>query len=132
MELSPQSPLANKFTAKCILHQSRYRSDILNEPCGNGPTKNSKKTYGNMLVNGGASGSNFISTAAYEFANVIISSEEDSLSETEIDAFETGMTKYNDTILKISLQEFVRRGLFCKNDEIELLMNKFRERYLSY
>lgn len=303
MDIGPQSPSDNKFTAKCRLFQSRYRTDILKEPYGNGPTKNSKKTFGNMLVNGGASGSNFISITAYEFAkekveqkksnkyltidefrlfnnmlssmpmcfnlfsdfrsllndneietsrivkhlfseitwietvndidvefiptpiedytndrsafdamiivrtidnkkglisietkytdllgantasdsrikneivknngifspalmnelnekgykqihrnflltyafakkngydrfaNVIISPEEDALSKTEINELKNEMTKYKDSILKITLQEFVGRGLSCRNDKIELLMNKFKERYLDY
>jgi len=68
MPLGPQSKSDKGFTAKCRLLQSEYRANHLKEPCGVGPTKNSKKTYGNMLANGEASGSNFISKAAFAFA----------------------------------------------------------------
>ena len=68
MDIGPQSKSDNAFTAKCRLLQSEYRAKHLKVPCGHGPTKNSKKTYGNMLVEGEASGSNFISKAAFDFA----------------------------------------------------------------
>ena len=68
MEIGPQSNSDNAFTAKYRLLQSKYRADMLKEPCGYGPTKNSKRTYGNMLCNGDVTGSNFISKAAFEFA----------------------------------------------------------------
>jgi hypothetical protein len=58
----------NKFTAKCRVLQSRYRDLKLKEPHGFGPTKGSDKKYGNMLVNGEQTGSNFISKAAFDFA----------------------------------------------------------------
>jgi len=68
MQTGPQSKSDNKFTAKCRLLQSEYRAKILKEPYGVGPTKNSKKKYGNMLVNGETTGSNFITKTAFEFA----------------------------------------------------------------
>jgi len=68
MQIGPQSKSDNKFTAKCRLLQSEYRANILKEPYGVGPTKNSKKKYGNMLVNGETTGSNFITKTAFEYA----------------------------------------------------------------
>jgi len=66
------------------------------------------------------------------FANIIISPEEDVLSTSEIEEFKGGMTKFRDSILKISLQEFVNRGINCKNSKIESVMKIFNERYLDY
>ncbi len=65
---------------------------------------------------------NFLLTYAYakkkgykHFANVTISPEEDLLSVQEIKEFKDGMTNFQNSILKISLQEFVNRGIQCKN-----------------
>jgi hypothetical protein len=58
----------NKFTAKCRALQSKYRKEVLKEPCGKGPYKNSESEFGNMLINGETTGSNFLSKAAFEFA----------------------------------------------------------------
>jgi hypothetical protein len=303
MDIGPQSPSDNKFTAKCRKLQSEYRAKHLKQPYGHGPTKNSKQTYGNMLVNGESTGSNFISKVAFEFAkekveqkktnkyltidefrlfnnmlssmpmcfnlfsdlralskedsneasrivtilfreiqwieavreidvefiptpieeytndksafdamllvttrdgsnglisietkytdllgsntasdslaknqlvkegaffteslvkqletdgykqihrnwlltyafakkngygryaNVVISPDEDTLSGSEIDKLKKGMTNYQDTIMKISLQDFVGRGITCYNDRIQNVMDKFNERYLRY
>lgn len=68
MEIHPMPNFENKFTAKCRLLQSMYRNDVLKEPYGKGPNINSKEYYGNMLVDGELTGSNFISQAAFEFA----------------------------------------------------------------
>jgi len=68
MDIGPQSKSDNAFTAKCRLLQSKYRAEKLKESCGYGPTKNSKKAYGNMLCNGEVTGSNFISKTAFDFA----------------------------------------------------------------
>ena len=57
----PQNPSDNKFVAKYRLHQSKYRCEELKEDCGYGPAKSSKKKFGNMLIDGEKSGSNFIS-----------------------------------------------------------------------
>ena len=67
-EVGPQSPSDNKFVAKCRLHQSKYRCEVLKEDYGHGPTKNSSKRYGNFLVDGEQTGSNFVSKAAYRYA----------------------------------------------------------------
>lgn len=68
METGPQSKSDNAMTAKCRLLQSKYRAEVLKEDYGFGPHKNSLSRYGNMLVNGEETGSNFISPAAFEFA----------------------------------------------------------------
>lgn len=68
MELGNQSESDNSFTAKYRKLQSEYRATILKEPYGNGPHKNSKNKYGNILINGENTGSNFISDAAFKFA----------------------------------------------------------------
>jgi len=67
MQTGPQSKSDNKFTAKCRFLQSEYRANILKEPFGVGSTKNSKKKYGNMLVDDETPGPKFISKAALEF-----------------------------------------------------------------
>ncbi len=68
MELERQSDSDNKFTKKCRQLQSKYRDEVLKEPFGYGPSKNSNNKYGNMLIGGEFSGSNFISNSAFEFA----------------------------------------------------------------
>jgi hypothetical protein len=67
-EIGPQSKSDNKFVAKHRLHQSKYRSEILKENFGIGPTANSGNHYGNMLIDGEKSGSNFTSLAAFRYA----------------------------------------------------------------
>jgi len=59
MNLGPQSKSDNAFTAKCRLLQSEYHAKHLKEPCRCGPTKNSKKNYGNMLVNDETAGTGY-------------------------------------------------------------------------
>ena len=68
MEKESQVTSDNLFTAKYRKLQSEYRAEILKEPSGNGPHKNSPDTYGNMLIDGETTGSNFISKAAFHFA----------------------------------------------------------------
>ena len=68
IEIGPQSSSDNKFVAKCRLHQSKYRSEVLKEDYGYGPTIKSSKRYGNYLVNGEQTGSNFVSDVAYRYA----------------------------------------------------------------
>lgn len=67
-DIGPQAKSDSVFTAKYRLLQSEYRAKVLKEAYGAGPNKNSKTKYGNMLVNGEESGSNFISDAAFEYA----------------------------------------------------------------
>jgi len=67
IKTKPQSKSDNKFTAKCRLLQSEYHSNILKEPFGVGPTKNSKKKYDNMLFNDETPDPKFISKVALEF-----------------------------------------------------------------
>ncbi|MCP4158869.1 MAG: hypothetical protein GY760_02240 [Deltaproteobacteria bacterium] len=68
MELGNQVKSDNKITKKFRLLQSKYRANVLKKRYGLGPNKTSKIKYGNMLVNGENTGSNFISDAAFEFA----------------------------------------------------------------
>lgn len=68
MEVGPQLSSDNKFTAKCRLLQSKQRAVVLNEPFGNGPNKNSNTKYGNFLVDGENTGSNFITETAFNYA----------------------------------------------------------------
>jgi hypothetical protein len=82
---------------------------------------------------------NWLLTYAYaikngfdEFVNVVISPVEDTLSGVEIAELKKEMTKHKDSILKISLQDFVNRGLACRNDNICEVMKMFEERYLRY
>lgn len=58
----------NELVNKYRLKQSDYRENVLKEPCGVGPHRNSKDTHGNMLVNGEITGSNFISNVAFKYA----------------------------------------------------------------
>lgn len=67
-KIGPQSESDNDFVAHFRLHQSEYRARILKEDYGFGPTKNSKNRFGNILVLGEKTGSNFISEAAFRFA----------------------------------------------------------------
>lgn len=67
-EIGPQSKSDNKFKSKYRLHQSKYRCEILCEDYGFGPTENAKNKYGNILIDGEKSGSNFISPAAFKYA----------------------------------------------------------------
>jgi hypothetical protein len=82
---------------------------------------------------------NFILTYAYakknklsHFANVIISPKEDQLSIKEIVELKQHMTKYDNCIFKISLEEIVQRAKERKNQEIDFLMTNFYNRYLNF
>ena len=65
MEIALQPKSDNTYTAKYRNLQSEFRTNVLKEPFGYGPNKNSNSKYGNMLVNGEITGSNFISDAAF-------------------------------------------------------------------
>lgn len=86
MELGPQSKSDSAMTAKYRLLQSRYRTEVLKEDYGFGPTKNSKKRYGNMLISGEETGSNFISDTAFAFAKEKVRQKQDNKALT-IDEF---------------------------------------------
>ena len=68
MNIGPQSKSDRKDIARYRLFQSEYRLKILKEKYGFGPNKNSKTRYGNMLINGEETGSNFISDTAFRYA----------------------------------------------------------------
>lgn len=58
------------FAAKARFLQSWYRAEILKQQdYGFGPDANSKNRYGNILVNGEQTGSNFLTKEIYNYAN---------------------------------------------------------------
>ncbi|MGY6647822.1 PGN_0703 family putative restriction endonuclease [Wenyingzhuangia sp. IMCC45574] len=68
MEIGNQVDSDTSFTKKYRLIQSEYRANVLKQPYGKGPARNSDNEYGNMLVNGEVTGANFISESAFRFA----------------------------------------------------------------
>ncbi len=63
------------------------------------------------------------------FANVVISLNEDKRSLDEIRVLKSQLTKFQDCIFKIDLEEFVARGINCTNKGISDVMEKFKNRY---
>ena len=62
-------PHDNSFAARMRLHQSWYRVQVLDAPCGTGPMPSSTRHYGNMLRREeGAQGLNFLTPAIFEVA----------------------------------------------------------------
>ena len=57
----------NAFTRKARLLQSMYRVEIGEEE-GVGPTRASKRKYGNMISGGEVSGKNFLMKETFEYA----------------------------------------------------------------
>lgn len=57
----------NTFTRKARLLQSMYRVEIGEEE-GVGPTRASKRKYGNMIRGGEVSGMNFLMKETFEYA----------------------------------------------------------------
>ena len=57
----------NAFTRKARLLQSMYRVEIGEEE-GFGPTRASKRKYGNMISGGEVSGKNFLMKETFEYA----------------------------------------------------------------
>ncbi len=66
------------------------------------------------------------------FVNVILSPKEDDVSQNEIDTMKKHMIKNHDTIFKISLEEFVDRGMKCENKELSKIMEDFNDRYFKF
>lgn len=82
---------------------------------------------------------NYLLTYAYAkkdgfncFANVVLSPLEDQFSVKEIEDLRSKMTGNQETILKINLQDLVKRGIECSNTEIQEVMRLFSSRYLEY
>lgn len=73
----------NAFTRKARLLQSMYRVEIGEEE-GTGPTRASKRRYGNMISGGDVSGKNFLMKETFEYAQKRVA--EKSKNET-IDGF---------------------------------------------
>lgn len=68
MDIGPQYDGDSAFLRQCRLQQSNYRATVLQQPCGVGPARNSNNRYGNMLIDGEITGSNFVSDAAFRYA----------------------------------------------------------------
>ncbi len=80
---------------------------------------------------------NYLLTYAYakknkfkHFANIIISPKDDTLSVKEIDQLKTHLLLKEDTILKIPLEDVIKRGLESNNSYISTVLKKFKQRYL--
>lgn len=67
----------NAFTRKARLLQSMYRVEI-GEAEGIGPTKNSKRKYGNMICGGEVSGKNFLMKETFEYAKERVANRKES------------------------------------------------------
>lgn len=67
LNLGNQCKSDNAFTKKARLLQSMYRVKIGEEE-GVGPTKTSKRKYGNMISGGEISGKNFLMKETFEYA----------------------------------------------------------------
>lgn len=65
------------------------------------------------------------------FTNIVISPKDDKLSVKEIEDLKSHLLQKESTIMKISLEEIVERGLNCNNKSISSVMNKFKSRYLG-
>lgn len=69
LKYGPISPSDNAFTAKSRFLQSWYRVNVLNQTdFGFGPEEFSKIKYGNILVNGKTTGTNFLSPEIFQYA----------------------------------------------------------------
>jgi len=64
----------NAFTRKARLLQSMYRVEIGEEE-GFGPTRASKRKYGNMISGGEVSGKNFLMKETFEYAKVRVANK---------------------------------------------------------
>lgn len=82
-EYGNQCESDNAFTKKARLLQSMYRVEI-GEAQGVGPTKNSKRKYGNMISGGEVSGKNFLTKETFEYAKVRVMNRKE---DETIDAF---------------------------------------------
>lgn len=70
-ELGPQCSSDDAFTARMRLHQSWYRAHVLDVPCGVGPGRGSKTSYGNMLRHeDGERGLNFLTPDIAQLARM--------------------------------------------------------------
>lgn len=66
-DLGPQHKGDSPFMARMRLHQSWYRANILQVPCGTGPTRSSTNRFGNMLAaEDGTAGLNFLTPEIFQ------------------------------------------------------------------
>ena len=69
LDYGPQSPKDPPFRRRMRFHQSWYRAQVLNVPCGVGPRRKSKTLYGSMLRQAdGARGLNFLTPHIFQIA----------------------------------------------------------------
>ena len=76
LNLGNQCKSDNAFTKKARLLQSMYRVKIGEEE-GVGPTKTSKRKYGNMISGGEISGKNFLMKETFEYAKKRVKNRKD-------------------------------------------------------
>jgi len=76
----------NAFTRKARLLQSMYRVEIGEEE-GFGPTRNSKRKYGNMISGGEVSGKNFLMKETFEYAKERVEKKKKEKTVETIDGF---------------------------------------------
>ncbi len=76
----------NAFTKKARLLQSMYRVEIGEEE-GVGPTKTSKRKYGNMISGGEESGKNFLMKETFEYAKKRVEKQKKEKTLETIDGF---------------------------------------------
>ena len=67
-EIGPQHEGDNAIVKNFRLIQSKYRAMVLKQDCGRGPNEANRNKFGNMLVNGEKTGSNFLSPHAFAYA----------------------------------------------------------------
>ena len=76
----------NAFTRKARLLQSMYRVEIGEEE-GTGPTRASKRKYGNMISGGEVSGKNFLMKETFEYAKKRVEKKKKEKTVETIDGF---------------------------------------------
>lgn len=127
MELGNLPKSDDAFTARYRLHQAQYRAKVLKEPQGFGPTNKSKNKYGNYLVNGETTGSNFISSIAFSYAKERVLDKKTNRSLT-IDEYRLFNNMLSSMPMCFNLFSDLRH-LLSKNPEAatEIVKHLFRE-----
>lgn len=85
-EFGKQCKSDNAFTRKARLLQSMYRVEIGEEE-GTGPTRASKRKYGNMISGGEVSGKNFLMKETFEYAKKRVEKKKKEKTVETIDGF---------------------------------------------
>lgn len=98
-----------------------------------------KKDYVEYLINNGYKQihRNYLLTYSFakkhnikNYTNIIISPEDDNASIIEIKEIQKNLINNKETILKISLEDVVKRALLSESKKIKEVMNKFKQRYI--